>query len=329
MTLFRPATLNDATKIAAFTYRAAMGLTTVPKSEESVEAYISESIRFIGGDNAANRLLFVAEDDQDILGISGIIPRLGVERPFYSFKKSRHARKASRVDLSVKYDTLQLTSDFDDYTELATMFVSPDHRGKGVARLLSFGRLGYIHMHRDRFNHRLMAEIRGWFDENENSPFWDHIASKFIQTDFKTADALSAASGEFMIELMPALPILMNLLPKEAREYAGKPHKLSIGAMKLLMEAGFEDTDICDIFDGGPSIQCRTDKTLIAQSAYRATGGGVDDADFKYLHFTGEGMDFRAALGPAYPKSDKAGAEPCRLLGTETPMVALAQERRI
>ncbi len=328
MTIFRPATLDDATKIADFTHHAAMGLTTVPKSKDSVESYIAESLLFIGGDNSANRLLFVAEGEDGIMGISGIIPRLGVERPFYSFKKSRHARKASRVDLSVKYETLQLTSDFDDYTELATMFVSPDHRGKGVARLLSFGRLGYIRTHRDRFNHRLMAEIRGWFDENENSPFWDHIASKFIQTDFKTADVLSAGSGEFMIELMPALPIMMNLLPKEARDCAGKPHGLSIGAMRLLIEAGFEDTDICDIFDGGPSIQCRTDKTLIAQTAFQATGGGVESSDIKYLHFTGEGLDFRAALGPAYPKSEKAGAEPCRLLGTETPMVALAQDRR-
>ena len=329
MTLFRPANLDDINKISAFTNKAALGLTTVPKSEENVEAYIAESMKFIGGDNSANRLLFVADDDGEILGISGIIPRLGVERPFYSFKKSRHARKASRADLSVKYDTLQLTSDFDDYTELATMFVSPDHRGKGVARLLSFGRLGFIHSHRDRFNDRLMAEIRGWFDKDENSPFWDHIASKFIQTDFSTADALSAASGEFMIELMPALPILMNLVPVEAQECAGKPHELSIGAMKLLMEAGFEDTDICDIFDGGPSIQCRTDKTIIAQSAYRATGGGVDQSDLKYLHFTGEGEAFRAALGPAYPRSEKAGAEPCRLLETDTPMVALAKERRI
>ncbi|WP_427453496.1 arginine N-succinyltransferase [Litorimonas sp. WD9-15] len=328
MTLFRPASLDDVSAIAAFTSKAASGLTTVPKTEETVGAYITESMKFIGGDDSANRLLFVVERDGKVAGISGIIPRLGVDRPFYSFKKSRHARKASKVDLSVRYETLQLTTDFDDYTELATMFIAPESRGQGIARLLSYGRLGFIQNHRRRFNDRLMAEIRGWFDENENSPFWDHLASKYIQTDFKTADELSNGSGEFMIELLPALPILLNLLPQSVRDCAGKPHHLSAGAMKLLMTAGFEDTDICDIFDGGPAVQCRTDKTLIAQTVYQATGGGVETSDHKYLHFTGQNEGFRAAMGPAYPGAEKAGKEPCDILGTITPKVALAQDRK-
>jgi len=328
VTLFRPAKLDDVETIAAFTSQAALGLTTVPKTEQQVADYIEESLKFIQGDNDANRLLFVGERDGQVLGISGIIPRLGVKRPFYSFRKSRHARKASRLDLSVKYETLQLTTEFDDYSELATMFIDPEYRGQGVARLLSFGRLGFIYSHRDRFKDRLMAEIRGWFDENENSPFWDHLASKFIQTDFKTADRLSAGTGEFLIELMPALPILLNLVPGNVQEYAGKPHDLSVGAMKLLMSAGFEDTDVCDIFDGGPSIQCRTDKTLVAQTVYQATGGGVDKSDHKFLHFTGQNEGFRAAIGAAYPGAEKAGAEACDLLGTITPMVALAQARK-
>ena len=69
-----------------------------------------------------------ARYEGDILGISGIIPKLGVDRPFYSFKRSRHARKASQQKLSVRYDTLQLTTDFDDYTELASIFLSPEAR---------------------------------------------------------------------------------------------------------------------------------------------------------------------------------------------------------
>lgn len=327
VTLFRPAKLDDVSAIAAFTSKAALGLTTVPNTEDEVANYINDSLNFIEGDDSANRLLFVGERDGNILGISGIIPRLGAERPFYSFKKSRHARKASQVDLSVKYETLQLTTEFDDYTELATMFIDPAYRGQGVARLLSLGRMGFIQSHRDRFKDRLVAEIRGWFDENDNSPFWDHLTSKFIQTDFKTADKLSAGQGEFMIELMPALPILLNLVPEQVRDYAGKPHDLSIGAMKILMAAGFEDTDVCDIFDGGPSIQCRTDRTVVAQTVYQATGGGVEQSDLKYLHFTGENADFRAAMGPAYPGAEKAGAEACEILGTITPMVALAQDR--
>ena len=327
-TLFRPATAEDVSAISQFTSKADAGLTTVPKSKSAVTAYVEESLAFLSGKTTANRLLFVAEQDDKILGISGIIPKLGIDRPFYSFKRSRHARKASQQDLSVRYDTLQLTTDFDDYTELATIFLAPEARGTGVGRLLSLGRLGFIHAHRDRFENRLMADIRGWVNDEGLSPFWEHLTSKFIQTDFDKADRLSSGDAAFIVELLPALPILLNLLPESVAECAGRPHDLSAGAMGLLLSAGFEDTDMCDIFDGGPAIQCRTDRTLISQTVFQATGGGVEKAESKFLHFTGEGRDFRAAIGPAYPGAEKAGRDACEALGTITPHVALAQNRR-
>jgi len=326
--LFRPATADDISAITRITSKADSGLTTVPKSKKTVTEYVTESLDFLAGEEGANRLLFVAEEDSKILGISGVIPRLGVDRPFYSFKRSRHARKASQQDLSVRYDTLQLTTDFDDYTELASIFLAPDARGTGVGRLLSLGRLGFIHANRDRFEDRLMADIRGWVDKKGDSPFWKHLTSKFIQTEFDIADRLSSGDAAFIVELLPALPILLNLLPESVMEAAGKPHDLSAGAMGMLMSAGFEDTDLCDIFDGGPAIRCRTDRTLITQSVFEATGGGVTEADLKYLHFTGSGENFRAAIGPAYPGAEKAGREACEILGTITPFVALAENRR-
>ena len=326
--LFRPASADDISAITRFTSKADSGLTTVPKSKQGVSDYVSESLDFLAGKEGANRLLFVAEENGKILGISGVIPRLGVDRPFYSFKRSRHARKASQQDLSVRYDTLQLTTDFDDYTELASIFLAPEARGMGVGRLLSLGRLGFIHANRARFEDRLMADIRGWVDKKGDSPFWEHLTSKFIQTDFDIADRLSAGDAAFIVELLPALPILLNLLPESVVEAAGKPHDLSAGAMGLLMSAGFEDTDLCDIFDGGPAIRCRTDRTLVTQSVFQATGGGVSESDLKYLHFTGEGETFRAAIGPAYPGAEKAGREACEILDTITPFVALAQNRR-
>ena len=327
--IFRPANANDISAILKITSKADSGLTTVPKTKSDVSDYVAESLDFLAGKDGANRLLFVAETQAGkILGISGIIPKLGVDRPFYSFKRSRHARKASQQDLSVRYDTLQLTTDFDDYTELASIFLAPEARGKGVGRLLSLGRLGYIHASRARFEDRLMADIRGWVDAKGVSPFWKHLTSKFIQTDFDEADRLSSGDAAFLIELLPGLPIMLNLLPESVAETAGRPHDLSAGAMGLLCEAGFEDTDLCDIFDGGPAIRCNTDRTLVTQSAFRATGGGVTEGETLFLHFTGEGESFRAVMGPAYPKAQKAGRDACELLGTITPMVALAQNRR-
>lgn len=323
MDVFRLATPDDAEAIARFTSAAEAGLTTVPRTRERVDAYINATHRYLGGEPEANRLLFVAECDGAVMGISGIIPKLGVDRPFYSFKRSRHARLSSQMDLRTEYETLQLTTDFDGYTELASIFLAPEARGRGVARLLSLGRLCFVESHPDMFGRRLMADIRGWVDEAGVSPFWEHLTSKFINTDFAIADRLSASDGRFIMELLPSLPILMNLLPDAARICAGRPHDISRGAMNLLMGAGFEETELCDIFDGGPAIQCRADATLIARTVRDIVD--YKDGPQRLLAFAGTGTDFRAMLTTGDIASGFI-SDVAKPLGQAR--IALAQDRR-
>lgn len=323
MDVFRLAHPDDAAAITEFTRAAQAGLTTVPRNRERVDAYIEATQRFLAGEASANRLLFVVERDGVVMGISGIIPKLGVERPFYSFKRSRHARHSSQLGLRTEYETLQLTTDFDGWTELASIYLAPEARGQGVARLLSLGRLCFVEAHRALFDDRLMADIRGWVDEAGVSPFWEHVTSKFINTDFEIADRLSANDGRFIMELLPSLPILMNLLPDAARICAGRPHEISRGAMNLLMGAGFEETELCDIFDGGPAISCRADATLIAR-----TVRGVEsyrDGPQRLMAFSGAGADFRATLTSGDVAQGHV-SEAAQALGDVR--IALAQDRR-
>lgn len=323
MDVFRLSRPGDAAAITQFTSAAQAGLTTVPRTRERVDAYIDATQRFLSGDTDANRLLFVVERNGQVMGISGIIPKLGIERPFYSFKRSRHARHSSQLDLRTDYETLQLTTDFDGWTELASIFLAPEARGQGVARLLSLGRLCFVEAHRAMFDNRLMADIRGWVDEDGVSPFWDHVTSKFINTDFEIADRLSANDGRFIMELLPSLPILMNLLPDAARICAGRPHDISRGAMNLLMGAGFEETELCDIFDGGPAIRCRADATLIARTARGLEG--YAEGPQRVLAFGGVGADFKATLTTG-DMSKGHVSEVAKPLGGVR--LALAQDRR-
>jgi len=296
--IFRVATADDINSIYAITRHADAGLTTVPRARDAVAKDIKLTHEFLNGNSEANRLLFVVERQGQILGISGIIPTLGLERPFYSFKLSRHARRSSANGLSVKYNTLQLTTDFDGFTELASLYLSKAARGKGVGRLLSLGRMAFIHLHSNMFHDRLMADIRGYSDSKGVSPFWKHLTSKFIRTEFDKADQLSGTDARFIIELLPDLPILLNLLPDIVGECAGKPHDLSASAMCMLIEAGFEATDLCDIFDGGPSIQCKTKTTLITRSAVHAANFSCQGSNTRGLNFGGRKQNFRAVMGP-------------------------------
>jgi len=313
--IFRVAQTNDIDAILAFTSKAHNGLTNVPTTFEGVAAQVQETQNTFDKKKGANRLLFVVERDGKVLGISAIILRLGGEVPFYNFKRSRHSGRATNPKLAVDYDTLQITTDFYAYSEVASLFISPDGRGTGLGKLLSLGRFGYIQNHREDFLNGIMAEILGWVDNDGVSPFWQHLASRFIDMDFDNADKLSTVDKRFIVDLLPALPIMLNLLPPIVTEVTGKPHDSSRPAMNMLKSIGFEETDMCDVFDGGPAVRCQTDKTWIARTATRAEEFKALETAENCLHFSGKGKDFKAAIGPAdlqHAIADKAISERIR-----------------
>lgn len=299
MNIFRLATPADIDGLAALTGSLGAGLTTVPRTPEKIESYIDETHRFLSGDETANRIFFVVEMDGEVVGMSAILPRLGRERPYCSFKVSRHTRRSTTPSLITAHDSLQFTTEFDGHTAMATLFLSKNVRGGGVGRLLSLGRLAFIDQHRDFFSNTLMADIRGWLDENGEAPFWNFIASKFIDLSFKEADELSSEDGRFIAELIPSLPILLNLLPPETQEYIGRPHRLSGRAMELLMNAGFKKTDLCDVFDGGPAIQCDIADTSIARTAVRTQELNNSVVGDYAMLFSGHKTNFRATIEKA------------------------------
>ena len=305
MDIFRIAKPEHAKQILHITKFAGDGLTTIPKTESDVNAYIEETTLFFNNDGSANRILFIAERDGQVQGISGIIPKLGIDRSFYSFKRSVHRRRSQNPPLSVNIESLQLSTEFDGYTELASIFLSPKARGKGLGRLLSLGRLCFIHQHQE-FNTLLMADIRGWADEEGQSPFWNGLTSKFINLSYEEADRLSSIDGNFIDRLIPSMPIMLNTLPKQVAECSGLPHRYSKGALRLLIEAGFEETDLCDVFDGGPSIRTNFKHTLINKTAYLFARPKRSKFSKNCLHFGGTRDNFMATLGPDDDKTAKA-----------------------
>ncbi len=297
--IFRVACLDDIDAILGFTASGVQGLTNVPRTRDRVQEQLQETIDTLAGKEGANRIIFVVERDGKVLGISGIIVRVGIEAPFYNFKRTHHSGRSANPVLAIDYDTLQMTTHFNGYTEVASLFMGPDGRGTGLARLLSMGRFGYIRNNREDFADGLMAEILGWTDEKGTSPFWRHLASRFIDMDFDNADKLSTIDKRFIVDLLPAIPIMLNLLPDIVSDCTGRPHESSARAMRMLESIGFEKTDMCDVFDGGPAVKCQTDKTWIARSTRVAHSFDAPSDAETCLHFTGKGADFRATLGPA------------------------------
>lgn len=326
--IFRVACLDDIDAILGFTENRVQGLTNVPSTHEKVAKQIEESLDTVQGKEGGNRILFVVERDGEVLGMSAIIVRVGIEAPFYNFKRNSHSGRASNPKLAVDYDTLQLTTDFNGYTEVASLFMGPAGRGTGLARLLSMGRFGYIKNNREQFADGIMAEIMGWTNENGTSPFWKHLASRFIDMDFDNADKLSTVDKRFIVDLLPGIPIMLNLLPDIVSECTGRPHEKSARAMQMLESIGFEKTDMCDVFDGGPAVKCQTDKTWIARSTRQATHFDAPSNAEICMHFSGTGANFKAALGPAIIHEARADAHASQCVRThDDATVYIAQIR--
>ncbi len=326
--IFRVACLDDIDAILGFTADGVQGLTNVPRTQERVQKQLQETVDTLAGKDGANRLVFVVERDGMVLGMSAIIVKIGIEAPFYNFKRNHHSGRASNPKLAIDYDTLQMTTDFNGYTEVASLYMGPKGRGTGLARLLSMGRFGYIRNNRDQFADGLMAEILGWTDENGNSPFWKHLASRFIHMEFDNADKLSTIDKRFIVDLLPGIPIMLNLLPDIVTECTGRPHDSSARAMTMLETIGFEQTDMCDVFDGGPAVRCQTDKTWIARSTRKATAFDAPADAELCMHFSGKGAAFKAALGPAIIHETRADAHASQCVRThENDPVYIAQIR--
>ncbi|MFA0697852.1 arginine N-succinyltransferase, partial [Vibrio sp. 10N.222.49.C9] len=89
--------------------------------------------------------------------------------------------------------------------------------------------------HPHRFSKTIFAEMRGVSDEKGNSPFWEWLQEHFFSIDFTMADYLTGIGKKgFIADLMPKLPIYINLLSKEAQAVIGEVHDNTRPALKLL-----------------------------------------------------------------------------------------------
>ncbi len=252
--------------------------------------------------------LVMQDTDTDALvGSCAVYAGVGLERPFYSYKLSTLTTSSQQLKMTVHMRVLHLVNDFTGGTELGSLFLLPEHRHRGQGRFLSRSRLMLIADFPSRFSDQVFAEIRGWFDENDQSPFWDHLGSKFFGLTYQKADFMSAVDGtQFISDLMPKYPVYLDLLPKAAQDVVGKPNDDALPALKILEEEGFQDTGYVDIFDAGPCVQCRRDLIRsVRESRSARVVELVDDAAAREggqsaacIVSNGSAQDYRLVLQP-------------------------------
>jgi arginine N-succinyltransferase len=206
--------------------------------------------------------LFVMEDTSrgKLVGLSCVFSKVGGFEPSYHYRIVQKKQHCESLQVTHDVTELHLEKIHDGPTEIGSLFLTENYRGKGRGRLLSLARFLFMAQHPLRFSQDVIAEMRGVVSDDGYCPFWEGIGRHFLKMDFSKADRLSTVDKSFIEDLMPQHPLYLCLLHPSAREVIGVVHEQTKPALKMLLDEGFVITDLIDIFDGGPLVRCQREK---------------------------------------------------------------------
>ncbi|NVK22363.1 MAG: arginine N-succinyltransferase [Kangiellaceae bacterium] len=302
--VIRPAQHSDLEDILELAASAGTGLTTLPNDPERITDKIKNSIDAFNADidvPGPEYYFFVLEDSKSnkVIGTSALVAAVGMDEAFYTYKLSTVINTSHDLGIYNKHQILVLGNDYTGCTEIATLFLSPDFRGGTNGHLLAKSRFLFMADCPERFADTVIAEMRGYSDEDGRSPFWESLGRRFFAMDFAKADAISGlGSNQFIAELMPQHPIYVDMLSKEARETLGKVHPKTKPALSMLKKEGFRYQNYVDIFDAGPTIEVPKDQIKTYRSSKQMTihVGHAQGETTPIMISNGKLADFRATV---------------------------------
>ncbi|MDN3558216.1 arginine N-succinyltransferase [Halomonas maura] len=265
----RPIAPSDLDELQALARETGVGFTSLPDNRDFLAAKIDIAASAFAQQTPVDQRLyfFVLEDEATgrLAGCCAIEGQVGREVPFYHYRVGTLAHSSVQLDLHRTIDTLFLSSDHTGDAEVASLFLRPEYRGadrrhERNGALLSMMRWLFMAEFRDSFPDKVLAEMRGVFDAEGRSPFWECLGSHFFPMDFNEADRLTGLGQKsFIGELMPKFPIYTPFLSEEARACIGQVHEHTRPALAMLKKEGLRWEGFIDIFDGGPTVEAYVD----------------------------------------------------------------------
>jgi len=261
MMIIRPVRSGDIDALEYLANSAKVGLTTLPPDRKLLEKKIVASQDAFAAERTEpgnDHYLFVLEDTETgtAVGTAGIVAAVGVAEAFYSYRVGTVVHASRELGVYNKIPTLYLSNDYTGSTEIRSLFLDPSYRKDKNGKLLSKSRFLYMAGFPHRFADKVIAEMRGYSDENGRSPFWEGLGRRFFSMDFSQADFLTGIGDKhFIAELMPKHPVYVNLLSDETQTAIAHVHEYTRPALSILEKEGFSYQGYVDIFDAGPTIE--------------------------------------------------------------------------
>jgi arginine N-succinyltransferase len=311
MKIIRPIQHQDLDQFEKIAQSTGIGMTSIPKNRKCLAELIDHSMASFAKEAAHpvhETYLFVLEDLEtgELGGICGIYSKTGVKEPVYFYRVEKRAGPKSGLPVPKYFTLLMPASQTNGPSELCSLYLMPHFRKGGLGKLLSFSRLLFIASFPNRFDHKIYAEIRGFIDDKNESPFWNGLGKRFLNLTFKELNKLLDGRRNFFPEGLPELPLYTLLLSKETQRIIGKCHIHSEGALEMLTEEGFVITDKINPIDGGPVIEAKTATLHTVSESHTAVIKQINTTlpDGQPALIAIPSLDYRCAMGKVELFSD-------------------------
>lgn len=277
MLIVRPIAMSDYEALHICAVESGHGFTSLPVNEELLTNRITHSEYSFNKPNVVEPgdegylMVGFDSDTNEVAGCTGVEAAIGWDVPFYSYHISTIVHSSPKLGVNNVVKLLTFGNNYTGCSEICTLFLRSKFRGGLNGRLMSKCRFLMMAEHPHRFSNIVFAEMRGVSDEHGNSPFWQWLQENFFSIDFTMADYLTGIGKKgFIADLMPKLPIYINLLSKEAQAVIGIVHENTKPALNLLEKEGFTCRNYVDIFDGGPTVECDVRNIESVRHSFRA-----------------------------------------------------------
>lgn len=321
MLLFRPIKPTDLQGLMDLLKNSGHGLTSLPKDEKILAQKILHSKTSFDTSDlrekpAGESYLFVVEDlfSGQIVGVSGVISKIGGFDAYYFYRLKEEVLSSKMLQKEKTVRSLHMEKTHAGPAEICSLFLHPEFRSSQNGRFLSLARFLYMAENTKDFESDVIAEMRGQVDDTGHSPFWEAVGHKFMDIDFLEADFLTLKSKSFIDELLPKVPILIDLLPKEAQDVVAEVHPNTKPARHILEQEGFQFKGLVGIFEPGPVLEARLQEVRAFKESKVLTIQEITDAPIEsdtFIISTSEKSKFRACLGKIeFLEGDKARINP-------------------
>ncbi|OPX57127.1 arginine N-succinyltransferase [Oceanospirillum multiglobuliferum] len=307
MFLLRPLTFNDLQGLERLAVISGGSMTTLPNNRDHLSHLINstrQSLRKAVTAPAQESYHFVLENSStgEIIGVSGVEAAVGLETPFYSYRIDEVVHASGELQIHNRIPALHLCQDYTGASRLCTLFLDKAHRQESNLHLLSRARMLFMAAHPERFASRVMVELQGIADDNNQSPFWECLGRHFFNMDFNKANYLTGINSKgFIADLMPHYPVYVPLLSKEAQAALGKPREDMQAVSDLLEAEGFVYRKYVDIFDAGPSLEARVDniRTVSQSQQVEVQIAALDTSTAPLALISNDGLEnYRCLIAP-------------------------------